>query len=172
MSITTPITFHGDLHVGNILVDAIKNIAGIPLPERTPNFVIIDFGTSMFTTKENSIERHWRVFEATIDLILKPIKISEVWVPYAGECPDKFSERCAWYHVYLEEIPYMLRYLGADWTSLPISISIEKYTDKMKEALSNLVNSQSLIIDKETLGDYGAWHEDRFNVPYEYGEGM
>ena len=42
----------------------------------------------------------------------------------------------------------------------------------MKEALSDLVNSQSLIIDKETLGDYGAWHEDRFNVPYEYGEGM
>ena len=66
----------------------------------------------------------------------------------------------------------MLRYLGADWTSLPISISIEKYTDKMKEALSNLVNSQSLIIDKETLGDYGAWLEDKFKVPYEHGEGM
>lgn len=172
LSITTPITFHGDLHVGNILVDAIKNIAGIPLPERTPNFIIIDFGTSIFTTKENSIERHWRVFEATIDRILEPIKISEVWVPYAGERPDNFSERCVWYHVYLEEIPYMLRYLGADWTSLPISISIEKFTDKMKEALSNLVNSQSLIIDKETLGDYGAWQEDMFNVPYEYGEGM
>ena len=169
LSITTPITFHGDLHVGNILVNPNKSLAALSLPERTPNFIIIDFGTSIFTTKENSIERHWRVFEETIDRILEPMKISEVWIPYAGERPENFSERCVWYHVYLEEIPFMLRYLGADWTSLPISISIEKYTDTMKKALEKLVNTQSLRIDKETIGDYGAWHEDRFSIPYEMG---
>lgn len=172
ISITNPESFHGDLHPGNILVSAIPTKSPIFFRERTLDFVIIDFGTSIFSSKENSIERHWRVFENTIDRLLYPIKINEVWISYAGTQPENFSERCAWYHVYLEEIPYMLRFLGADWTSLPISLSIDKYTDKMKEVLSKLVSKGLLVLDKETLGDYGDWHENMLNQPYAYGEGM
>lgn len=172
ISITNPTSFHGDLHTGNILVSAIPKKSSIYFRERTPDFVIIDFGTSIFSSKEYSIKRHWRIFENTIDHLLYPIKIDEVWVPYAGTRPENFSERCGWYHVYIEEIPYMLGFLGADWASLPISFAIEKFPDKTKEALSKLVKKGLLVLDKETLGDYGDWHEDIFNQPYVYGEGM
>jgi len=172
ISITNPESFHGDLHPGNILVNAIQTKSPMFFSERTPDFVIIDFGTSIFSSKENSIERHWRVFENTLDRLLYPIKINEIWTLYAGPQPESLPERCTWYHVYLEEIPYMLKYLGADWTSLPISLSIDKYTDEMKKALSALVSKGLLVLDKDTLGDYANWHEDIFNQPYVHGEGM
>jgi len=172
ISITTPSTFHGDLHSGNILVSAIPTKSKQLFKERTPDFVIIDFGTSIFNSKENSIKRHWRVFEETINHLLRPIKINEVWVPYAGNHPDNFSERVTWYYTYIEEVPYMLRFLGADWTSHPIMLSIEKYTEIMKDNLLSLVNRGSLLIDKENLGDWGDWHEDEFNYPHYQGEGL
>lgn len=54
-------TFHGDAHGNNVLIRINKSRF-----EQTIELKLCDFGTSFFSGKEKSFERHWRVIRNTI----------------------------------------------------------------------------------------------------------
>ena len=102
--------YHGDLHTRNVLVDA--RPASL-LDGREPRFAIIDFGTSLFTSRGASRSRHWRVFTQTLDRLVWPFRFRRL----AGSFPissTSISMR-AWYRAALASIRHALIRQGAEW---------------------------------------------------------
>jgi len=69
--ITSETSFHGDLHTNNVLIK-VDDRGELISVERShsPDFMIIDFGTSRFTSRGYSLRRHWQVFNETIVSLL------------------------------------------------------------------------------------------------------
>jgi len=104
---------HGDLHWNNVLVrpDAeCYRLGHWHLPE----FLIIDFGTSLFSGEAVSEERHWRLLFQTVDQILRPCDLKAIFRHVA---PGQFvgTDACAWYREKAREIPRMLICYGVQW---------------------------------------------------------
>lgn len=71
---------HGDMHWSNILVKP-RTVTWTPPPylapsyydvPACPDFRVIDYGTSAFSSKEKSVERHWRLVSETFEALLAP----------------------------------------------------------------------------------------------------
>ena len=172
-AITTSDIFHGDLHPRNILVQVPIDAPPQMYKHMPPDFVIIDFGTSQFTSKNHSIKRHWDVFTQTLNAILSPIDINKIWIP-AKPAYEDVRGNCIWYHVYIERVPYMLRWLGATWITHQIRLpgGRDLMEDVNKQELTRLIKQRVISIDKVSLGGYGDWHHNQvYNVGVE-GEAM
>ena len=61
---TSTSTAHGDAHSRNVLVS----------DPNGPSLKFIDFGTSVFTKKKKSVQRHWNVAHKTFEKILNPFE--------------------------------------------------------------------------------------------------
>lgn len=69
---------HGDLHLNNILVHPNKE-ACADGRLHNPKFLVIDFGASLFTRRDASRDRHWRVLFQTLDKLLATIKLKDIF---------------------------------------------------------------------------------------------
>jgi serine/threonine protein kinase len=72
---------HGDAHPGNVIVRTPPFNTVWPPPVRLK---LLDFGTSIFNQRGNSVDRHWRIVDRTMDLILGKHTIYE---EYRGAKP-------------------------------------------------------------------------------------
>lgn len=103
--------YHGDLHTRNVLIDTRAS----PLLDRTePKFGIIDFGTSMFTSRGASKTRHWRVFTETLDQLVWPFRLhllARISLPTHATA----SAIRTWYRTSLASIRHVCIRLGAQW---------------------------------------------------------
>lgn len=82
--ITTKRTMHGDPHWGNVIIFEEK-ISKYEEPKKSMKFC--DFGTSHFTTKESSKNRHWKIVRKTILSITKKLDSFE----YAKKHLEEFD---------------------------------------------------------------------------------
>jgi serine/threonine protein kinase len=107
--------YHGDLHTRNVMVD---ERASSLLEGTEPRLGIIDFGTSMFSSRGASRARHWRVFAETLDRLLSPFKLRAL-----GHAPPAVSAAAesirAWHRACLASIRHALIQLGAEWLIAP-----------------------------------------------------
>lgn len=130
---TSDTTFHGDLHANNVLISTEAGahsasrgvtVRGRPDPldpnteaeahYSSPEFVVIDFGTSRFTSREYSLRRHWRVFNETILRVLTPLNVNRLWghrKPQSSDCREIYH----WYRGFFGEVTSMLASLGIEW---------------------------------------------------------
>jgi serine/threonine protein kinase len=170
--------YHGDLHTKNVMVD--ERVSTL-LEGREPRLGIIDFGTSMFTSRGASRARHWRVFAETIDRLLSPFRLRALGHAPPTPSADASSIR-AWYRICLASIRHALIQLGAEWL-----IDAEETHDFHKEewpsrdvmlsslfplgtaALSftkGLEASGALVVSSESLGLGPLWWiPDRLHDP-------
>jgi serine/threonine protein kinase len=152
---------HGDPHPGNILV----RYPWIPTyPSPYPNYMIVDFGTSHFTSHDISTKRHWRILHQTVKTLLQPLDIDALW---SHQKTENYSDTAdtwiaavftsKWYHDFFDEIKPMLESLGAPWDRYPDRI--KPYPDdRVRSELERLVSSGRLKLNPETLGD--GWVRD------------
>jgi serine/threonine protein kinase len=115
--------FHGDLHASNILLVKTPELFTEELRMRkgleydtnklyiylnyNSNFKIIDFGTSHFAPQGFSKKRHFQLIIATIDELLKPLSINQI---YGYAYPN--TEDWAGIHTWIRE------YCGFIWGGL------------------------------------------------------
>jgi serine/threonine protein kinase len=151
-----PGAVHGDPHLGNILV----RYPWLPSdePGSYPWFLIVDFGTSAFTSHENSVKRHWRVVHQTVKILLRPFDIDVLWshkkTEHYSDTADRWMAAAftsKWYHDFFDEIKEMLESLGAPWDQHPDRRSPYP-DDHVRRELERLVSSGKLKLDWETLG--------------------
>ena len=90
--------YHGDLHAGNILITGTAFSI-----EYAPDFKLIDFGTSIFSEVGFSQERHWKLFTDTMNELLKPFTIDQLWAHRKPANLDP-NEMCNWYNSFLHTI--------------------------------------------------------------------
>lgn len=103
--------YHGDLHTRNVLLDT--RVASL-LDGREPKLGIIDFGTSLFSSKGSSKARHWRVFTETLDQIVKPFHFRQLaTTPFPSTSSPHAIQ--TWYQSCLISIRHVLIRLGAEW---------------------------------------------------------
>jgi serine/threonine protein kinase len=145
---------HGDLHTKNILMP--KNFdeereTGMHRSSISIPIKIVDFGTSLFTSREYSAARHWKIFEQTISRILAPISVTKL---YMAPRPDTNlpEATCEWYYEFLMQIPSLLECSGAYWFRKGTTRDID-----MGE-WERIVRSGELRMDK--LG-YEVWPQER-----------
>lgn len=103
--------YHGDLHTRNVLMDtrAHRLLGGVE-----PRLGIIDFGTSLFSSREASCTRHWRVFMETVDRLVSPFELRALAGKSLPVFENAISTR-AWFRVGLARIRHALIRLGAEW---------------------------------------------------------
>ncbi|KAA0075885.1 protein kinase [Tardiphaga sp. P9-11] len=92
-STTTSSLYHGDAHPGNVMVYDEDGDYGTMMRMK-----LLDFGTSLFSGKENSRARHWRIVYETFVRIIAPFN-SKDWaleqsIPYEGR---EDALRCAYF---------------------------------------------------------------------------
>jgi serine/threonine protein kinase len=147
---------HGDPHLGNILV----RYPWLPAyPSPYPSYLIVDFGTSAFTSHEKSVKRHWRVLHHTVKILLQPLDIDVLWSHMKTEHYNNTAANwmgaaltSKWYHDFFDEIKPMLDSMGAPWARHEGRLT--PYPDDcVRRELERLVSSGKLKIDSETLGD-------------------
>jgi serine/threonine protein kinase len=107
---------HGDLHHGNVLIRAPADDLGWPPTE----FRIVDFGTSTFALKQNSIDRDRKVFRSTMAKLLEPFPVDR-WLDHfsstkkdghlAGSSTDEYPLR---YDLVIMQIDFIMRLMEAD----------------------------------------------------------
>jgi serine/threonine protein kinase len=97
--------FHGDLHSENILV---KRTSDKLL---TPEFKIIDFGTSHFTNPKFSLQRHIRLVIKLVDEVLSQFSIRKIY-GYAYPKIENWNSISTWIDMYLKLIMPCLLKLG------------------------------------------------------------
>lgn len=152
ISIRDTKTIHGDLHLGNILVKIENN--------KIKNFLLIDFGTSIYSDSKNSFKRHWTVFENTLNKLLYPF--SPKLFPKVA-CPPLN------YNTSVRPIDY---YLSAT-SSIPILINICKkdifvtnynyYFNNDIETISYLNKIKNNITDDD-VSDLINWNNYEYNI--------
>lgn len=91
---TTDTLYHGDAHPGNVMVYREGDQYGMYMKMK-----LLDFGTSIYSGKEASKGRHWRIVYDTFIRIVEPFK-SKDWAldqatPYADR--DGVLLRCAYF---------------------------------------------------------------------------
>jgi serine/threonine protein kinase len=147
---------HGDLHWKNVLVAAPEAAPAVnSTREFAPDFCLIDFGTSRFSSPEFSTQRHWTVFTETFNRLLRPLDIEKI-------CPAKKPRSLdpedfwGWYSSFLREVPHMLASVGAGWVTTEVEPE-RQYADAIKEELRRLVAKQMLPLNASALGGFNEW---------------
>jgi len=80
---------------------------------RRPHLRIVDFGTSLFTSKEHSAARHWRVLDETISELTAPFRVKE-WIDEDVHRPNKdVGTMGGSYAVFFSRMFYAINSLGA-----------------------------------------------------------
>ncbi len=153
--------YHGDLHTNNILLVKTPEYMTKKLYiylDRNSRFKIIDFGTSHFATQEFSKKRHFRLIVATIDELLEPLSINQIY-GYAYPQTENWTNIKKWIRDYcnficggLIEIGYkeLEHYHGDDnpvWDKAP-----DQFVVNMKKVLG------ARCLDQDTLGKVNDWY--------------
>lgn len=156
---TSESTCHGDLHTNNILVATSaheKTVAD--KREFAPSYKIIDFGTSIFTTKERSLDRHWRVFNETFTKLLYPLNINILATKTAPKDLN-LDDIYDWYEQFLDDVPHLLVCAGVSWLRpIFVDISEPKVPEPIEVELKHLVAIGKLPIDYAVIGRYNEWY--------------
>jgi protein kinase-like protein len=152
---------HGDPHGGNIMV--LPPFAASHNGILNPEFKLVDFGTSYFTSSGFSTQRHWRVFQKTIVRLLHPFDIVSMWTP-APPVSDLLL-LYGWYDTFFELIPEILRLafgidIDADpndakrWSRGPVVGAPRKFcgVKTVHQSLISLLASGTLTLTPEAIG--------------------
>jgi serine/threonine protein kinase len=161
--------YHGDLHPRNILV---SDAPELRLRSGEPRFGIIDFGTSLFSSRSSSRARHWRIFTQTLNELLKPFEIRSLEnhpFPAAGS-PQAIR---SWYRNAIVAMRFSLIQLGADWLINPEEMhdsykqewpsraamlqELFPVPPRARQASRALVERGILILSAEYLGPANLW---------------
>ena len=152
---------HGDLHVKNILVVPNSNVLLGWMP---PDFRIIDFGTSFFTSKDYSIERHWRVIDRTISELISPFDI-DFWCEDLGGQQWTYSleRRILRLETFLVRVYCVITDIGLPEygygaLSLKILPDSERLTPILRKKLDGLIQSGKLKLSESTIGNFLEWY--------------
>ncbi len=155
---------HGDLHLGNVLVA----LSSVPPSQHCPDFRIVDYGTSVFSKKEHSLMRHWRVLEETVSTLVSPFNTREFSFPFR---PRELSERSllsvlSRYRAMFTRITCFVHSLGVvravppaeddEWESTPADYS-HLIGDEWRERLRQLIASGRIRLDTKWLGTEKEW---------------
>jgi len=143
---------HGDLHTKNILMPTKfdeEQVWQNPSVLDDIQIRIVDFGTSVFTSRENSTARHWRVFEETLCRILAPICVTKLFrAPRPAS--SMLNETCEWYFDFLRQVPKLLASAGVYWikSGEPRAIDMAEW--------ARVLDSGELPLEESFLG-YRSW---------------
>jgi hypothetical protein len=75
------------------MADIPDDIARVTDP--TPEFMIVDLGTSRFTKPGDLVQRHWKVLHQTIRRLLRPLDIDKMW---SHQKMEEFNTAaCTWH---------------------------------------------------------------------------
>jgi len=152
---------HGDLHWGNILLS------------EKGDFRIVDFGTSLFVSKQNSIFRHWKVFYEMVNKLVSPFDLfkfyeSEYPLCYyieSGTILDIFESFLRRWYVLIH---YAIAYADKNiWLSEVTKKYASNFvlTDKEKGEVENLVNSGKLKVTNDFIGWHSPWGREDEILP-------
>lgn len=127
---------HGDLHTKNILMPTKFDEEEVRLNPAVFNEIqirIVDFGTSVFTSRESSTARHWRVFEETLCRILAPVCVTKLYRA-PRPAPSMLDETCEWYLDFLRQVPKLLASAGVYWikSGEPQDIDMDEWTGVLR----------------------------------------
>jgi serine/threonine protein kinase len=152
---------HGDPHGGNIMV--LPPFAASHNGIISPEFKLVDFGTSYFTSAGFSAQRHWHVFQSTIVRLLHPFNIVSMWKP-----PPPVSNLLGlygWYDTFFELIPEIIRLafgidIDADpddakrWRRGPVLGAPREFCgiQAVHQSLVSLLASGTLALTPEAIG--------------------
>lgn len=175
---------HGDLHTRNILINAnhVDRTSFDPILIPTdysisltrceeskgkgnvtirwcPEFRIIDFGTSRFTSKTFSVARHWKVLDETIRQLSYPFDIHELW-EHRRPADDDSIALHQWYWAFLNDLPAIVRAMGA--TCFRHCNGQPKkpcpHPDPLvMDTIERLRKCSDISVEREVIGDSGEW---------------
>jgi serine/threonine protein kinase len=154
-------TIHGDPHGGNIMV-----LPPFAAPHHgiiSPEFKLIDLGTSYFTSVGFSAQRHWQVFQSTIVRLLDPFNIVSMWTPEPP--PSDLLRLYGWYDTFFQLIPEIVRLafgidIDADpddaerWSRGPVTEVPRQFcgVQTVQQSLIKLLATGRLVLTPETIG--------------------
>lgn len=156
---------HGDLHADNILVVPNSNVLLGWMP---PDFRIVDFGTSYFTSKNYSIKRHWRVIDMTMSELMSPFDIDYWCEDLRGQqwtsCLERRIQRLETFlvRVYCVITDSGLPEYGYGALSLKMLADSERLTPILRKKLDELIQSRKLELSESTIGSFLEWY------PFDY----
>ncbi|GIK64269.1 MAG: hypothetical protein BroJett018_20630 [Chloroflexota bacterium] len=153
---------HGDLHLKNILVSGSPPYGEKQIRKFAPSFVFIDFGTSYFSDKGFSKKRHWRVIETTLDTLLHPFKINDLWKNEYSPTEDN-EELDDWFGSYLANLVNMLWYIGFHPSVTLFVPDMAKIKNSLplatRQRLDDMLQQQIIDLSDEVLGYPREWEE-------------
>jgi serine/threonine protein kinase len=162
---------HGDLHAKNIMVvpHSSRDVFWMELGgllkgvEVKPDIRILDYGTSVFTSKAHSLARHWSVLGKTLNRLVAPFalhKPSEPWF----EVDRPLTQAVITWNRLVEErlgqIQEMTRYLRLKWAPEELRFPGDDNTElsaKVRHALDKMVRTGRITVDEATLGHWYDW---------------
>lgn len=152
--------FHGDLHSNNILLlkkkDLVQKSYGKDITLDSPQFKIIDFGTSHFAHQSFSEKRYFNQLISFANELSEPFSIQEIY-GYAYPNTQNWELRLRWilqYNGYLPKALFKLGYIkGEEW--LHKSLSVNHPIFPVPEEF--LVNVEKLIKTGIPLDNIDGW---------------
>ena len=149
---------------------------------RCPEFRIVDFGTSYFTSSAFSLKRHWNTFNKLFVSLTHPFDINTLWAERQPRTLDALAQ-CQWYASFLAQLPRFLQCMGLPFLATPLTFIYfdrwdgwysypvtepEPYPNKSVERkLRTLKEENSFAFDLRHLGTTWAWQD--IQVKFESG---
>jgi serine/threonine protein kinase len=159
---------HGDLHGGNIMiVEDVTPRSYFDLSKHKRwNIKLLDFGTSTYSGREKSRERHYRVLVKTINQCIAPFVLSELEASPKPESQD-LSAMQEWMLRGLYAIRAALYESGREYVGWPLlrSFGIGMLTTqgfglstlRARELLEAFISTGTVAPTREAIGETAEW---------------